>query len=211
MIVSLLTSIIRYKLLREMSASKGAEGKFTLSDIGVQQTKEYSPSLPLPLPLLHFIIFLTQTLPLYPSYFLEALRLNPTNRMALCSFAEFSAQCGDFQTAEEFFLRTLEVDPKYSYALLQYGNFLCRRDIKMVAQMFLEKGGRAAGSQSAIDALTGKQVSGAVGVMFPDNTKKTVNATPAMTSLDLMVSLKNISIHRMGHSESKIETEVRGK
>jgi hypothetical protein len=130
--------------------------------------------------------------------------------MALCSFAEFAAQCGDYETAEEFFLRTLEVEPGYSYALLQYGNFLCRRDIKMVGQMFLEKGGQAADSHSAIDALTGKEVSGAVAVMFPDGTKKTVNATPATSSVDLMESLRNISIHRMGHSQSKIEIEVCG-
>ena len=78
--------------------------------------------------------------------------------MALCSFAEFADQCGMFEVAEDFFLRTLEFDPKYSYALVRYGNFLCRRDVRFVGQMFLEKGGQAAGTDGTIDALTGKQV-----------------------------------------------------
>ena len=78
--------------------------------------------------------------------------------MALCSFAELSAQCGLYEAAEDFFLKTLELDPTYSYALVKYGNFLCQRGIDIVGQLFLKKGGEAAGSQMAIDAVTGKQV-----------------------------------------------------
>jgi len=167
-----------YKLLRELS---GKSETFVLADPGVLQTCEH---------------------------FLEALEADPQNRMALCSFAEFADQCGMFEVAEDFFLRTLEFDPKYSYALVRYGNFLCRRDVRFVGQMFLEKGGQAAGTDGTIDALTGKQVGGAVRVYFIDGTKKTVQATPATTTVDLLEALKRVIIHRLGKTVQPRDVEL---
>ena len=131
----------------------------------------------------------------------------------------------------------------YSYALVQYGNFLCQRNIALVGQMFLDRGGQAAGKEGAINALTGKQVSfsflfpyfplfsfvffffffffffnlffsfffqvgGAVMVYFPDGTKKTVGATPATSSVDLMESLQAIFLKTKGKSAKPADIEV---
>ena len=80
----------RYKLLRELSGKKDQKGQtqaiFQLEDSGVIRTIEY---------------------------FLDAIEFDPDNRLALCSFAELTAQCGLYETAEEYFLRALELDPQF--------------------------------------------------------------------------------------------------
>jgi hypothetical protein len=140
-------------------------------------------------------------------YFFNAIEADPTNRVALCTFGEFAMYCGQYQLAEEFFLRTLELDPQFAYGLMEYGKFLCRRGFKSVGQMFLEKSGSVSGV--TIDAITGKEVSGTVSVTFPDKTKKTVNATPATTTADLMDTLKKTVLQRLGPKAADCDMEVR--
>eukprot|EP00009_Paramoeba_aestuarina_P014857 CAMPEP_0201531104 /NCGR_PEP_ID=MMETSP0161_2-20130828/46587_1 /ASSEMBLY_ACC=CAM_ASM_000251 /TAXON_ID=180227 /ORGANISM="Neoparamoeba aestuarina, Strain SoJaBio B1-5/56/2" /LENGTH=782 /DNA_ID=CAMNT_0047933789 /DNA_START=6 /DNA_END=2354 /DNA_ORIENTATION=+ len=177
-------AITWYKLLRELRLSKDRnrmEAIFKLDDSGVVRTMEY---------------------------FLDAIEYDPQNRLALCSFAEFTQQCGLFETAEDYYLRALELDPHFTYALMRYGNFLIQRNIGLVGQMFLEKGGQSAGTDGTIDAVTGEQVGGAVKVDFPDGTSKTVRATPATNSAALMESLQGIFLRAKGKAANPAEIEL---
>jgi len=117
-------------------------------------------------------------------YFVAAIEVSPKNYVLRCIFAGFMEDCGCFRETEEFLLNALEIEPNFSYALVQYARFLIDRRAMAPATAVLKRAKSV--PSSCIDPLTGKAVTTIYRVYFTDDTFTSVEDSPLVSAAGLL-------------------------
>ena len=94
------------------------------------------------------------------SYYLQALKIQPTDSKILLSFAQFLYFWSDFDAAEEYFLQALEVDPNLLEALQSYGKLLLSERKKPIGAIFMTRHSNILAQQNLIENFLQNKING---------------------------------------------------
>jgi tetratricopeptide (TPR) repeat protein len=115
------------------------------------------------------------------SYFRRALAVSGKDVRVLLPYARFLEAQDYLPKAEEYYLQTLEIDAAYVAGLLQYGNFLIRRERHADGNAVLAAAGAAATPRSS--ALEDDKKT--VRVYLDDGTHRTLSVSSGVTTDEL--------------------------
>eukprot|EP01091_Cochliopodium_minus_P014411 TRINITY_DN4888_c0_g1_i1.p1 TRINITY_DN4888_c0_g1~~TRINITY_DN4888_c0_g1_i1.p1 ORF type:complete len:1176 (-),score=401.59 TRINITY_DN4888_c0_g1_i1:28-3555(-) len=90
-------------------------------------------------------------------YYEQAINLLHMDTTLLAEYAQFLYFWGDVTRAEEYFLRSLEVDPNQIKTLQTYGNLLLKQGSK-IGSSFLTRFGHISGQQSIIEKFLSNSI-----------------------------------------------------
>jgi hypothetical protein len=135
---------------------------------------------------------------------ISAEKSDTNNSMVVCLHAMFLFKKRDFRRSEMLFMRSIELDRKNTYVVIQYSNYLDQVGFTEESNQIFQ---RIQIEKAIISPLTCMEEMSYFRIFSEDGSFKSVAVTPSMTALDICVLVckaRNLQYHRCSWSLFRI-------